>query len=348
FALSRQAFSLKSETAEVAWLAEHCYSGLFFLSLLVHFFQTGFTHPPSEVIPTETILLPQWMMLRETMLPMAPHLIGLCVVFCISSSLATPLPFDSLLEGSTDEEELGNFTSSVPTSNFSFEYQTTPAGPTHVEPDFLNEVVRFLEENKLLILVAGSFILLVFLIICGAVIMSRRRKVNAYYPSSYPSKMYVDHRDKTGGAKLFNEVPEKPAPEQESEPVDSHKQLQADIMRAAKRLRTPNKCVEATEGSEPSQKVAADQGPEDSSQPDGSILDQQLPSLPEEKELCELPDSEAAAAAESPELDPSEQLNPEKDESQEPLIGRSLRPSSLHIHNDSATLQLIAGEKTAF
>ncbi|XP_034403450.1 transmembrane protein 119b [Cyclopterus lumpus] len=277
------------------------------------------------------------------MLPMGLQLTGLCVVFCISRSFATPLSLYSILEGSTDEEDLSLLTSSLATSNLSSEYQTTPVGPTHVETDFLNRVVNFLEENILIILVAGSFILLVFLLICGAVIMSRRHKVNAYYPSSFPSKMYVDHRDKTGGAKLFNEVPEKPAPEQESEPVDSHKQLQADIMRAAKRLRTPNKCVDAAEGRDPSQKVA-DRRPEDSSHPDGSILDQQLPSLPQEQDPCGLSDSEAAAAAAgSLELNP-----PEEDDSQEPLTGRSLRPPSLHIHNDSATLQLIAGEKTAF
>ncbi|XP_070707056.1 transmembrane protein 119b [Pempheris klunzingeri] len=280
------------------------------------------------------------------MLPMALHLIGLCVVFYISSSSATALPFYSSLEGSTDEEEIGNLTPFLRTSNWSSEYQTTPIGPTHVETDFLGKVVSFLEENMLLILVAGSFILLVFLIVCGAIFMSRRRKVNAYYPSSFPSKMYVDHRDKTGGAKLFNEVPEKAAPEQESEPVDSHKQLQADIMRAAKSLRTSNKSVDAAEGSDHSQKVA-DHSPEDSSKPDASILDQQLPRLPEEKELCELSDKEAAAAG-SPELNPSEQPHPDEDDSQEPLTGRRLRPSSLHIHNDSATLQLIAGEKTAF
>ncbi|KAM9337985.1 transmembrane protein 119b [Symphorus nematophorus] len=294
------------------------------------------------------------------MLPTALHLIGLCAVFCISSSSATPLPFYSTLEGSTDEEELGNFTFFFPpTSNSSSpEYQTTPVGPTHVEPDFLSQVVNFLAKNILLTLVAGSFILLAFLIICGAICLSRRRKVNAYYPSSFPSKMYVDHRDKTGGAKPFNEVPEKPAPEQQSEPVvDSHKQLQADIMRAAKNLRTPNKSSDAAEGSDPGQKEA-DHSCEDSSKPDGGILDQQLSSLPEEKEQSEVSDSEAAAAAGSPELNPSElnpleqpkpeQPRPEEDDSQEPQTGRSLRPSSLHIHNDSATLQLIAGEKTAF
>lgn len=279
------------------------------------------------------------------MLPMAPHKIGLCVVLCISSTLATPLPFLDDLEGSTDEEEFENFTSSLPTSYPFSRYQTTPvASPTQVETDFLGQVVNFLEENMLLIVVTATFLLLLCLIICGAIFMSRRQKVNAYYPSSFPSKMYVDHRDKTGGAKLFNEVPEKPAPEQESQPVDSHKQLQADIMRAAKSLRAPNKSVDAAEGSEHS--------PEDSSQPDDSVLEQQLqlPSLPEEKEPCELPDS-GPSAAEQPhpqEDDESQQPHPGTDDAQEPLIGRSLRPSSLHIHNDSATLQLLAGEKTAF
>lgn len=272
------------------------------------------------------------------MLSMALHLTGLCLAFYLRCCSTTPLPLYSLLEGSTDEEELTNSTSSMPTGYPLSEYQTTPAGPTHVETEFLGQVRSFLEKNMLLILVACSFILLSILIICGAVFMSRRRKVNAYYPSSFPSKMYVDHRDKTGGAKLFNEVPEKAAPEQEGEPMDSHKQLQADIMRAAKSLRTPNKSATAAEGSDPGQK-AADQSPEDGSKPDGGVSEQQLPSFPEEKE------QEREEAAGSTEMNPPEQLG---DDSQEPLTGRGLRPPSLHIHNDTATLQLIEGEKTAF
>lgn len=275
------------------------------------------------------------------MLPVALHRLSLSVVFCITSSMATPLPFYSPLEGSTDEEEHGYINSSVSTRILPTEYQTTPADPVQEETDLLKQLVSFLEKNMLLILVATTFLLLVCLIICGAVIMSRRRKVNAYYPSSFPSKMYVDHQDKTGGAKPFNEVQGKAAAEEQREPVDSHKQLQADIMRVVKSLRTPNKSADAAEGGESCQE--AERSPENSSKADGNILDQKLQSVPEEKP-SELSDSEAAAACS--EADPSEQLN--TGDEGEPLTGKSLRPSSLHIHNESATLQLIAGEKTAF
>ncbi|KAM6902448.1 transmembrane protein 119b [Xenentodon cancila] len=272
------------------------------------------------------------------MLPVVLRHVGLCVVACFGGSLATPLY--SSLEGSADEEELSDTNASVSTRIFSTDYQTTPADPVQEETHFLNQLVNFMEENMLLILVATIFVLLVFLIICGAICLSHRRKVNAYYPSSFPSKMYVDHKDKTGGTKPFNEVREKVAPETETEAVDSHKQLQADIMRAAKSLRTPNKSADAPERNE-SHKKATDHSYENSFNADGSSVDQTLSSLPEE---CELSDSRAA----SPDLDPPEEPHRREDDAPEASVGRSLRPSSLHIHNDSATLQLIAGEKTAF
>nr|XP_057920793.1 transmembrane protein 119b [Doryrhamphus excisus] len=252
------------------------------------------------------------------------HVITVSAVY-ISSGLASPLTSYSSAEGSTDLEDL-YVTFSVPTKSASSDYyQTTSTGPAHQEEEYLRKVVDFLEDNMLLILVLASLLFLIFLVACGAIVLSRRRRVNAYYPSSFPSKMYVDQMDKTGGARVFHELPEKAAPRQEIQPVDSHLQLQADIMKAAKNLRSPTKTGEVA--SIPQDK------------PDGDvILDEKEPPSPaEEKETCE------AAAAAGVNLTSSVG---QEDKSQ--VSVRSLRPASLHLHNDSATLQLIAGEKTAF
>lgn len=257
--------------------------------------------------------------------PPAPRVLGLCALLCSSIS-ATPLPFYTFLEGSSGGEELGNFTDLLRGANVSSGFQTAPTGPAPVEADFLSDAVSFLRENALLVTVSSVFILLLFLIVCGALFMSRRHKVNAYYPSSFPSKLYVDRRDKTGGAKPFNEVPEKPAPEQQPQQVDFHKQLQADIMRAARSLRTPSRPADAAE--------TAGSGPEDDSQPE------QRPDRPTE-----------AAAAEPPPPQrphPQDENNDDDEDSQTCASNRTPRPSSLHLHGDSTTLQLIAGEKTAF
>lgn len=158
--------------------------------------------------------------------------------------------------------------------------------------------------------------------------------------------MYVDQRDKSGGAKLFNEVPEKAAPELQAELLDSHKELQAAIMKAAKNLRTPTKPVaDAAGGGGP---VVEDHRPEDNPKPDSSVPDNQPVGVPEEKEPSEQPESDAAPGSAGPELNPPQPPQPQEDDSRESEAGKNLRPSSLHIHNDSATLQLIAGEKTAF
>lgn len=144
--------------------------------------------------------------------------------------------------------------------------------------------------------------------------------------------MYVDHHDKTGGVKPFHEMPEKESLEHINEQMDSHRQLQADIRRAARSLRTPNKTVVGEHRDE--------HCPEETLTPqDSSLLDTLLPSLPEE-EPCEVSISEPAAS--------SEDDMSEKSDSEENLLSRNSRPSSLHIHNESATLQLIEGEKTAF
>ncbi|XP_051906861.1 transmembrane protein 119b [Hippocampus zosterae] len=211
-------------------------------------------------------------------------------------------------EGSTDLEDPDVTTSSAP-----LDHQSTP-------PDFLGQVADFMRDHMVLVLVAASLVLISLLAVCGAVFLTRRRKFNVYYPSSYPAKMYVDQQDKSGGARGFQEISEnKTASEsnQESHLTDTNKQLQADIMRVAKNLRTPTKTLENASKKE--------------------TLDKSPPSAIVEKGDEVSGPSPGSAAAENP-----------QDESQEISTIRNLRPPSLHLHNDSATLQLIAGEKTAF
>lgn len=117
---------------------------------------------------------------------------------------------------------------------------TSVYGEKHTK-SFLNQVVDFLQENHLPIIVITILLLLILTILCSAAILSRRRKVSTYYPCAFPSKMYVDERDKTGGVRFFNEVPEKANISCSEEPVNSARQLQEDIMLATKNLRTPVK-----------------------------------------------------------------------------------------------------------
>ncbi|GAB0197072.1 transmembrane protein 119 [Grus japonensis] len=105
----------------------------------------------------------------------------------------------------------------------------------------LDGLVDFFKEYMLLLVVVGSLAFVLLFIICAAVIVRQKHKASAYYPSSFPKKKYVDQRDKAGGARAFNEVPEKAPDPGAEEPLDCSRQLQADILAAAQNLKSPPK-----------------------------------------------------------------------------------------------------------
>lgn len=136
----------------------------------------------------------------------------------------------------------------------------------------LDRLVDFFKEYMLLVVVVGSLAFVLLFIVCAAVIVRQKHKASAYYPSSFPKKKYVDERDKVGGPRAFDEVPDG-APGG-GEPVAIGRQLEADIRAAAHNLRSPPKAGEQKphreEEEEGSKKLGDEQPVEPSPQNPGA------------------------------------------------------------------------------
>uniref|UniRef100_A0A8C1UXK9 Transmembrane protein 119b n=1 Tax=Cyprinus carpio TaxID=7962 RepID=A0A8C1UXK9_CYPCA len=197
-------------------------------------------------------------------------LIGLSVILLSRRpTYATPDIFNDSLEGSGQWD----FTPTPGISSFLNEsVKFTSIDGEKRSKSFLDQLVDFLQENHLPIIVITTLLLLIITILGLAAILSHRHKVSTYYPCAFPSKMYVDDRDKTGGVRFFSEVLEKANTSSSEEPVNSARRLQEDIMLATKNLRTPikmplkekNKTVEDQKHAEDEECVQCEKSQEES------------------------------------------------------------------------------------
>ncbi|XP_062411166.1 transmembrane protein 119b [Sardina pilchardus] len=293
-------------------------------------------------------------------------------LYCSCQVKATPLAFNISVEGSGEADEI----ELIPTSARGARIPPLAAptvgaalDKTQVEPFHVGQVVDFLRKNLFPILVISSLLVLVLVIVSCASILSHKRKVSAYYPCSYPSKMYVDQQDKSGGAKVFSEVPEKEAGGgQQGEPArDSARRLQEDILMIAKNLRSPSKGVrvdkEVKGGSAPkldeadkrsgknedATPVAASTSPSgqetNASQPASDVPQKEEEDSTVDQPPALSPETNTGKAEEAPE---EEGLPKEGDSSPGPQSSEGPQETEETQETDSPATALLAGEKTAF
>ncbi|XP_018604514.1 transmembrane protein 119-like [Scleropages formosus] len=166
---------------------------------------------------------------------------------------ATPLPFNMSAEGSGEGEpeilDPAAYTTHSPVLISTTARVTTV---TRIKHFIFHQVVDFLRENLLLIIVVSSLVIVLIFIVCCASVMSHKRKLTAYYPSSFPTKKYVDQKDKSGGARTFSDVHGKPPNSQQPEAGDPSRPFQTADQVVTKNLRTPSKALVGDKGKETS------------------------------------------------------------------------------------------------
>lgn len=310
-------------------------------------------------------LIQQFLHLKDTMRlsTVLCWVILTIALHCHCQAKATPLTLNISMEGSGEVDEIEVIPTSARGSRAPPLASPTVGvelDKTQVEPFQIGQVVDFLRENLFPILVISSLLVLVIVIITCAYILSHKRKVSAYYPCSFPSKMYVDQRDKSGGAKVFSEVPEKESTGgQHGEPArDSARRLQEDILMIAKNLRSPTKGVrvdkepkgsvskldeaEKSPKNEDANRVAAScpvgQETEASDEPKGEETNVNQPLTPSSETDTGKP--------EAPEEE--EGLLKEGDTSPGPQSSQGPQETAETQETDSPAAGLHAGEKTAF
>lgn len=185
--------------------------------------------------------------------------------------------------------------------------------------NFLETIKQFFKDYLLLVAVVGSLVALLIIIMCAAVIMSHRHKASAYYPSSFAPKEYVNHDDKNGGTRAFNEIPDKPLDAKVDEVVSSGNQLQADILNAAQNLKSPTKggsikeqknCEEPQKICEQSQKENPQDAPSDKC-PENSKAQEETPVNKVEEAPAESPEeAKPEGDSQKPPAEPVEQTKP--------------------------------------
>ncbi|XP_078277669.1 transmembrane protein 119b [Rhinoraja longicauda] len=122
-------------------------------------------------------------------------------------------------------------------------------------------VKEFIMQYLTFIIIAAVALVLLLVLVC-TVIFTRLSKGSAYYPSSYPTKKYVDKQDKRGSGKNFEEVAGTVGEEPKEDMVNTSEQLQSDILSASHNLKKkgPSKGNEKKAGKGESPQEAGKEG----------------------------------------------------------------------------------------